>query len=74
MPCSKSLTGLEFDDLSPPEQADAAAALAVFSRVEPQHKSKLVDLLRAQVGGWVGGEGKGLFGRLSLGGSPGSFL
>eukprot|EP00887_Chlorella_sp_A99_P004497 scaffold34.g4497.t1 len=35
------LSGLDFDELSPPQQADAAAALAVFARVEPQHKSKL---------------------------------
>ena len=63
------LTGVEFDDLSPPQQADAVgASLAVFVRVEPNHKTKLVELLRAQVracpsvcacggvgGGWLRG-------------------
>ncbi|PSC71819.1 calcium-transporting ATPase endoplasmic reticulum-type [Micractinium conductrix] len=43
-----ALAGLEFDELSPPEQAEAAASLAVFARVEPSHKTKLVDLLKQQ--------------------------
>ena len=44
--------GVEFDELSPPQQADAVAgALAVFARVEPSHKTRLVDLLKQQVGG-----------------------
>lgn len=45
--------GVEFDELSPPQQADAVAgALAVFARVEPSHKTRLVDLLKQQVGGF----------------------
>lgn len=43
--------GVEFDDLAPPQQADAVAgALAVFARVEPSHKTRLVELLKQQVG------------------------
>ena len=36
--------------MSPAAQADAVARLNVFSRVEPSHKSLLVDRLRQQVG------------------------
>ncbi|GLC38681.1 carbonic anhydrase [Pleodorina starrii] len=47
-----SYTGQEFDALSSsptgPSQSDAAARLAVMSRVEPLHKLRLVELLRAQ--------------------------
>ncbi len=42
-------SGLEFDELSPPDQAEAAGGLAVFARVEPSHKTKLVELLKQQV-------------------------
>ena len=42
------LTGLEFDALSPVEQANAVAQMAVFARVEPSHKQRLVELLKAQ--------------------------
>eukprot|EP00891_Asterochloris_glomerata_P003373 jgi/Astpho2/3373/e_gw1.00054.11.1_t len=42
------LTGLEFDALSPVEQANAVAQMAVFARVEPSHKRRLVELLKAQ--------------------------
>ncbi|PRW20976.1 calcium-transporting ATPase endoplasmic reticulum-type isoform A [Chlorella sorokiniana] len=46
---SPSLSGVEFDELSPPQQADAVAgALAVFARVEPSHKTRLVELLKQQ--------------------------
>ena len=41
--------GLEFEELAPAQQALAAAGLVVFSRVEPTHKSKLVELLKVQV-------------------------
>ena len=41
-------TGAEFDALSPEQQAAASRSLAVFARVEPLHKLKLVELLRAQ--------------------------
>lgn len=43
----KSYTGREFDDLSPSEQLKAAQTASLFSRVEPSHKSKLVDLLQS---------------------------
>ncbi|GAB4820302.1 hypothetical protein N2152v2_007348, partial [Parachlorella kessleri] len=43
-----SLSGREFDELAPAQQAAGAASLAVFSRVEPTHKSRLVELLKAQ--------------------------
>ncbi|KAK8089793.1 calcium-translocating P-type ATPase [Apiospora hydei] len=43
----KSFTGREFDNLSPGEQLDAAKKASLFSRVEPSHKSKLVDLLQS---------------------------
>lgn len=43
----KSYTGREFDQLSPLEQLDAAKRASLFSRVEPSHKSKLIDLLQS---------------------------
>jgi Ca2+ transporting ATPase len=43
----KSYTGREFDDLSPSEQLEAAKRASLFSRTEPTHKSKLVDLLQS---------------------------
>ena len=43
----KSYTGREFDALSEGEQAAAAKRASLFSRTEPGHKSKLVDLLQA---------------------------
>ncbi|KAK6954501.1 hypothetical protein Daesc_004468 [Daldinia eschscholtzii] len=43
----KSYTGREFDNLSPSEQLEAAKHASLFSRVEPSHKSKLVDLLQS---------------------------
>ncbi|KAF3017461.1 hypothetical protein E8E14_009474 [Neopestalotiopsis sp. 37M] len=43
----KSFTGREFDNLSPEQQLDAAKHASLFSRVEPSHKSKLVDLLQS---------------------------
>lgn len=43
----KSYTGREFDNLSPSEQLEAAKTASLFSRVEPGHKSKLVDLLQS---------------------------
>lgn len=44
------LTGLEFDDLPAVEKAEAVSMMSVFARVEPSHKSRLVELLKAQVG------------------------
>ncbi|XP_044714858.1 e1-E2 ATPase domain-containing protein [Hirsutella rhossiliensis] len=43
----KSYTGREFENLSPAEQLKAAQKASLFSRVEPGHKSKLVDLLQS---------------------------
>ncbi|KAK3329390.1 hypothetical protein B0H66DRAFT_468773 [Apodospora peruviana] len=43
----KSFTGREFDNLSPGEQLEAAKNASLFSRVEPSHKAKLVDLLQS---------------------------
>ncbi|KAK9470643.1 uncharacterized protein V1510DRAFT_249886 [Dipodascopsis tothii] len=41
-----SFTGREFDELSPAEQLKAAQTASLFSRAEPAHKSRLVDLLQ----------------------------
>ncbi|KAF2842772.1 calcium ATPase [Patellaria atrata CBS 101060] len=43
----KSYTGREFDDLSESEKLAAAKRASLFSRTEPTHKSKLVDLLQS---------------------------
>ena len=43
----KSFTGREFDKLSSDERLEAAKNASLFSRVEPDHKSKLVDLLQS---------------------------
>jgi Ca2+ transporting ATPase len=43
----KSYTGREFDDLSESEKLEAAKRASLFSRTEPTHKSKLVDLLQS---------------------------
>ncbi|KAK0746166.1 putative calcium P-type ATPase [Schizothecium vesticola] len=43
----KSYTGREFDNLSASEQLEAAKNASLFARVEPSHKSKLVDLLQS---------------------------
>jgi Ca2+ transporting ATPase len=43
----KSYTGREFDNLNEKEQLAAAKRASLFSRVEPSHKSKLVDLLQS---------------------------
>ena len=42
-----SYTGREFDDLSPEEQAKATRKARLFARVEPAHKSKIVEYLQA---------------------------
>ncbi|KAI0200322.1 putative calcium P-type ATPase [Astrocystis sublimbata] len=44
---NKSFTGREFENLSPSQQLEAAKHASLFSRVEPSHKSKLVDLLQS---------------------------
>ncbi|KAK9371046.1 hypothetical protein V1509DRAFT_615616 [Lipomyces kononenkoae] len=43
----KSYTGREFDDLCESEKLEAAKTAKLFSRAEPAHKSKLVDLLQS---------------------------
>lgn len=43
----KSYTGREFDDLSDADKLKAAKTASLFSRTEPTHKSKLVDLLQS---------------------------
>ncbi|EAA62836.1 hypothetical protein AN5743.2 [Aspergillus nidulans FGSC A4] len=43
----KSFTGREFDSLSHNEQLEAVKSASLFSRTEPSHKSKLVDLLQS---------------------------
>lgn len=43
----KSYSGREFDDLSISEQRSACARARLFSRVEPQHKSKIVEYLQS---------------------------
>ncbi|KAF3924755.1 hypothetical protein AA313_de0209961 [Arthrobotrys entomopaga] len=44
----KSYTGREFDNLTPSEQLEAAGHACLFSRTEPTHKSRLVDLLQSK--------------------------
>ncbi|KAF7161311.1 hypothetical protein CNMCM6106_008600 [Aspergillus hiratsukae] len=43
----KSYTGREFDSLSESEKLEAVKKASLFSRTEPTHKSKLVDLLQS---------------------------
>eukprot|EP01102_Stenamoeba_stenopodia_P007251 TRINITY_DN2020_c0_g2_i1.p1 TRINITY_DN2020_c0_g2~~TRINITY_DN2020_c0_g2_i1.p1 ORF type:complete len:989 (-),score=222.24 TRINITY_DN2020_c0_g2_i1:59-3025(-) len=42
----KSYTGREFDELTPQQQKQAVLKASLFSRTEPSHKAKLVDLLQ----------------------------
>ncbi|PGH15884.1 calcium-translocating P-type ATPase, SERCA-type [Polytolypa hystricis UAMH7299] len=44
----KSYTGKEFDALSEQGKIEAAKTASLFSRTEPTHKSKLVDILQGQ--------------------------
>lgn len=43
-----TMTGVEFEELSQPEKVAAASRLSIFSRVEPAHKTILVELLQSQ--------------------------
>nr|CDJ89784.1 Haloacid dehalogenase hydrolase and ATPase domain containing protein [Haemonchus contortus] len=42
-----AFTGREFDDLPPEQQSDACRRAKLFARVEPAHKSKIVDILQS---------------------------
>ena len=42
-----AFTGREFDDLPLNEQANAVRKARLFARVEPMHKSKIVEFLQA---------------------------
>ena len=43
----KAFTGREFDDLTTDDQAKAVRNARLFARVEPAHKSKIVEYLQA---------------------------
>ncbi|XP_041348121.1 sarcoplasmic/endoplasmic reticulum calcium ATPase 1-like isoform X2 [Gigantopelta aegis] len=43
-----SYTGREFDDLGPEEQRSACMRARLFARVEPAHKSKIIEFLQAE--------------------------
>ncbi|KAH7699412.1 sarcoplasmic/endoplasmic reticulum calcium ATPase 1-like protein, partial [Aphelenchoides avenae] len=43
----KSYTGREFDDLPPEQQSEACRRAKLFARVEPAHKSKIVEYLQS---------------------------
>ena len=55
-----AFTGREFDDLPPGDQAKAVRHGRLFARVEPAHKSKIVEFLQAdgEVSAMVSGCGK----------------
>ena len=42
-----SYTGREFDDLAPEQQSEACRRAKLFARVEPAHKSKIVEYLQS---------------------------
>ncbi len=43
----KAFSGREFDDLSPEEQAEACEHAKMFARVDPAHKSQIVEYLQS---------------------------
>lgn len=43
------VSGVDFDDMGQDEQQKLASRVALFSRVEPNHKTRLVELLKQQV-------------------------
>ena len=56
-----SFSGREFDAMTPSEQREACLKARLFSRVEPAHKSKIVDYLQkeGEVLAMVSGCGRG---------------
>lgn len=44
---TRAFTGREFDELSPAAQRDACQNARCFARVEPSHKSKIVEFLQS---------------------------
>lgn len=52
-----AFTGREFDDLSPHAQREAVTNARCFARVEPSHKSKIVEFLQGfdEITAMVGG-------------------
>ena len=44
---SKAFTGREFDELNPSAQREACLNARCFARVEPSHKSKIVEFLQS---------------------------
>ncbi|XP_068099707.1 sarcoplasmic/endoplasmic reticulum calcium ATPase 1 isoform X2 [Hyperolius riggenbachi] len=44
---NRAFTGREFDDLPPAEQREACKRASCFARVEPTHKSKIVEFLQS---------------------------
>lgn len=63
-----SFSGREFDAMNGSQQREACLKARLFSRVEPSHKSKIVDYLQkegevlAMVSGWCGVSGSGVTG------------
>jgi Ca2+ transporting ATPase len=45
---SSAMTGLDFEELSPAQKAAAVSQISIFSRVEPSHKTVLVEMLQSQ--------------------------
>eukprot|EP00061_Rhincodon_typus_P005466 g25012.t1 len=43
----KAYTGREFDDLTPEQQREACRSTRCFARVEPAHKSKIIEYLQS---------------------------
>lgn len=43
-----SMTGVHFEELSPSDKSLAVSQVAIFSRVEPSHKTTLVEMLQSQ--------------------------
>jgi len=44
---SMAFTGREFDDLSPAAQREAVVTARCYARVEPSHKSKIIEYLQS---------------------------